>query len=140
MALNDIASKAVIISASGMATGGRVLHHLRNRLPDERNTVMFAGFQVDGTRGRRLIDGVESIKLLGEEIPVRANVVNFGGFSAHGDREDLVRWVSSLGGPPRRTFVVHGEPVAAEALAARLDEQLGHAAMVPSLDTAVRLT
>jgi metallo-beta-lactamase family protein len=140
MALNDIKSHAVIISASGMATGGRVLHHLRNRLPDERNTVMFAGFQVDGTRGRKLIDGADTIKLLGEEVPVRARVINFGGFSAHGDRDDLMRWVASLGRPPRRTFVVHGELVAANALAERLDERLGHAASVPAIDSTVRLT
>lgn len=139
-ALHSVSGNAIIISASGMATGGRVLHHLRRRLGDERNTVLFAGYQVDGTRGRKLIDGARSIKMLGEEVAVRAGVDNFRGFSAHGDRDDLMRWASSLTRIPRRTFVVHGEPVAASALRDALDEELGHDAAVAEIDSVVRLT
>jgi len=138
--LHDVRDRAIIISASGMATGGRILHHLRRRLPDERNTVLFAGYQVDGTRGRKLVDGAPSIKMLGQEVDVRARIEDLRAFSAHGDRDDLLRWVQSLDTTPRRTFVVHGEPVAASALRDRLDEQLGHDAAIADLDEVVRLT
>lgn len=139
-ALHDVTGNAVIISASGMATGGRVLHHLRQRLGDGRNSILFAGYQVDGTRGRKLVDGADSIKMLGDQILVRAAVENLRGFSAHGDREDLVRWASALAGPPRRTFVVHGEPVAAAALGETLAGQLGHRAEVAGLDSSAELS
>ena len=139
-ALHKVAGPAIIVSASGMATGGRVLHHLRQRLTDARNTVLFAGFQVDGTRGRKLVDGATTIKMLGEELSVRARIENLRGFSAHGDRDDLVRWVRELAAVPRRTFVVHGEPTGAMALRDRLDEDLGHDATVAALDETVRLT
>ena len=124
---------AIIISASGMATGGRVLHHLRQRVGEARNTVLFAGFQVDGTRGRKLVDGAETIRMFGEDLPVHARIENFKGFSAHGDQEDLLRWASSLARPPRRTFVVHGEITAAEAFRDLLTERLQHHAHVPRL-------
>jgi metallo-beta-lactamase family protein len=138
--LHEVDTRAIIISASGMATGGRILHHLRRRLPDERNTVLFAGYQVDGTRGRKLVDGAPTIKMLGEEVEVRAHVEDMRAFSAHGDRDDLLRWVGSLRMIPRRTFVVHGEPPAATALRDRLDDDLGHDATVAELDAMVRLT
>ena len=138
--LHQVSERAIIISASGMATGGRILHHLRRCLPDERNTVLFAGYQVDGTRGRKLVDGASTIKMLGEEVPVRAHIEDLRAFSAHGDRDDLFRWVRSLETTPRRTFVVHGEAAAADALRDRLDEQLGHDATVAELDAVVRLT
>ena len=137
--LHDVAGRAVIISASGMATGGRVLHHLRRRLPDLRNTVLFAGYQVDGTRGRKIVDGASTIKMLGAEVEVRAHIENLRGFSAHGDRDDLLRWARSLDGIPRGTFVVHGEPPAAQALRDRLDAECGHRAVVAQLDDVVRL-
>jgi len=138
--LHDVSQRAIIISASGMATGGRILHHLRRRLPDERNTVLFAGYQVDGTRGRKLVDGTTTIKMLGQEVEVRARIEDMRAFSAHGDRDDLLRWVGSLETIPRRTFVVHGEALAADALRDRLDDQLGHDATVAELDAVVRLT
>jgi metallo-beta-lactamase family protein len=138
--LHEVSARAIIISASGMATGGRILHHLRRRLPDERNTVLFAGYQVDGTRGRKLVDGASTIKMLGEEVEVRAHVEDLRAFSAHADRNGLLRWVGSLRTVPRRTFVVHGEGPAAAALRDRLDEELGHDATVAELDTVVRLT
>ncbi len=137
--LHDVTGRAVIISASGMATGGRVLHHLRRRLPDPRNTVLFAGYQVEGTRGRKIVDGARTIKMLGADVEVRAHIENMRGFSAHGDRDDLLRWARSLDGIPRSTFVVHGEPPAAQALRDRLDAECGHRAVVARLDDVVRL-
>jgi metallo-beta-lactamase family protein len=137
--LHDVSSRAVIISASGMATGGRVLHHLLRRLPDRRNTVLFAGYQADGTRGRKIVEGARSIRMLGVDVDVRAHIENLRGFSAHGDREDLLRWVRSLDAIPRRTFVVHGEPMAARALCDRLNMECGHRATVAQLDDAVWL-
>ncbi len=137
--LHELDGPAIIMSASGMATGGRVLHHLARRIGDPRNTVLFAGFQVDGTRGRKLIEGAETIRMLGEDFPVRCHVTHLEGMSAHADRAQLLRWTKSLGCTPRRTFVVHGEPASAEALAQSLREELGHKAEVPSIDTIVDL-
>ena len=137
--LASLRSNAIIISASGMATGGRVVHHLSQRVGDKRNTVMFAGFQVDGTRGRKLIDGAQTIRMFGQDWPVRAHIENFSKFSAHGDREDLLRWAGSLDRKPRQTFVVHGETLAAESLADALETNLGHQAIVPGLDASIRL-
>lgn len=138
-ALHDVSSRAVIISASGMATGGRVLHHLLRRLPDPRNTVLFAGYQVEGTRGRKIVDGARTIRMLGVDVDVRAHVENLRGFSAHGDRDDLLRWARSLEGIPRGTFVVHGEPLAARALRDRLETECGHRSVVAQLDDVVAL-
>jgi metallo-beta-lactamase family protein len=139
-ALHDVHGRAIIISASGMATGGRILHHLRARLPDARNTVLFAGYQVEGTRGRKIVDGARRVKMLGSDVEVRAHIEDLRSFSAHGDREDLLRWTGALETTPRRTFVVHGEAAAAQALRDSLDEQLGHDASVAQLDSVVRLT
>lgn len=120
----------VIISAAGMATGGRVLHHLARLLPDPKTTVLFVGYQAAGTRGRKLVDGAETIKIHGEEIPVRARIRTIRGFSAHGDQGEIDRWLSGFGQPPVRTFCVHGEPVALEATRARLEAR-GWPAYVP---------
>jgi metallo-beta-lactamase family protein len=122
---------AVIISASGMATGGRVLHHLAQRLPDPRNSVLLVGYQVEGTRGRALADGVSVLKLLGRYVPVRAEVASFGGFSAHADRAELLAWLGALPQPPQMVFTVHGEPAAASALRQAIASDLGWAAAVP---------
>jgi metallo-beta-lactamase family protein len=119
-ALNRKKGPFIVVSASGMATGGRVLHHLRARLPDARSSVALVGFQPHGTRGRRLLEGERSIKMLGRYVPVRAEVVDLGGFSVHADAEELAAWVGGMQEPPGTVFVVHGEPPAAEALAARL--------------------
>jgi len=107
---------AVIISASGMATGGRVLHHLARCLPDPRNSVLLVGFQVEGTRGRALADGAPAVKMLGRYVPVRAEVVNLPNFSAHADQQELVDWLAASPRPPQMTFTVHGEVAAAAAL------------------------
>ena len=122
---------AVIISASGMATGGRVLHHLKARAPDERNAVVFPGFQVGGSRGARLVAGEREVKIHGEMVPVRAEVLHLQGFSAHADRAGLLDWLRQLRRPPHQTYVVHGEPDAADALRVAIQNELGWAVRVP---------
>jgi metallo-beta-lactamase family protein len=129
-ALNQHRGPIVIISASGMATGGRVLHHLAHRLPDPRTTVVLTGFQAAGTRGRSLADGAPTLRIHGADVPVCARVVQVDGLSAHADREELRRWLAGFRRPPRRTWVVHGEPQAADRLAATLRADFGWAAEV----------
>lgn len=138
-ALNDHRGPLVIISASGMATGGRVLHHLAHRLPDPRTTVLLTGFQAAGTRGRSLADGAATLRMYGTDVPVRARVVQVDGLSAHADREELRRWLRGFRRPPRRTYVVHGEPQAADRLAAMLRTDLGWTAQVAEDHETVRL-
>jgi metallo-beta-lactamase family protein len=115
-AINDHRFPSVIISANGMATGGRVLHHLIQRLPDERNSVVFVGFQAFGTRGRLISEGARQIRIFGVDYPVRAAVHVISSFSAHGDYSEILRWLSGFRRAPRRTFLVHGEPKAIEAM------------------------
>jgi metallo-beta-lactamase family protein len=129
-ALNDLPGPFILLSASGMATGGRVLHHLARRLPDPRTTVLLVGFQAAGTRGARLQQGAPTVKIHGEEIPVKARVATISGFSAHADEAELMRWLGSFPAPARQTFLVHGEPTALLAAKARMD-RLGWPAMVP---------
>jgi metallo-beta-lactamase family protein len=138
-ALHEIRSKAIIISASGMGTGGRVVHHLARRVGGRRNTVLFAGHQVAGTRGRKLVDGAKTIRMHGKDHPVRCRVEHVDSFSAHGDQRELLRWVGSLATKPRRTFVVHGEPAASAAFADKLVEQYGHAVELPDLGSVYTL-
>ena len=116
---------SIVISSSGMAEGGRVLHHLKVALPDARNTVLFAGYQAAGTRGRRLVDGEKSIKIHGGWVPVAARVEHIDSMSAHADSTEIMRWLGGFAQPPKRTFIVHGEPVAQDALGARIASQLG---------------
>lgn len=119
-ALNRVHGPCIIVSASGMATGGRVLHHLERRLPDPSTTVLLVGFQAVGTRGWSLQNGAASVRIHGADVPVRARVVSLSGFSAHGDRDEVTRWLDGAPRPPRRTFCVHGEPPALAAQAARI--------------------
>ena len=121
-ALNERREPAVIVAASGMATGGRIVHHLANRLPDRRNTVVFVGYQAAGTRGRALLDGAQSISIHGRRIPVAAEIGQMQGLSAHADCNDLLRWCKALPGKPRRIFLNHGEDPARKALAAAIAE------------------
>ncbi len=121
--LNTRPGPAVIISASGMCTGGRILHHLKWRLPDERNAVLFVGYQAEGTRGRLLLEGAERIRIHGEEIPVRARIASVDALSAHADRNELLRWLAGFEHPPRQAFIIHGEREAARALADALIER-----------------
>lgn len=122
---------AIIISSSGMATGGRVLHHLAQRLPDHRNTVIFVGFQAPETRGHRIVSGAPSVRIFGEEVPVRARIETFEEFSDHADYEEILRWLSAFQQPPRQVLLVHGEPHAAEALEKRIEEKFGWDVHVP---------
>jgi metallo-beta-lactamase family protein len=121
-ALDSATGPAVIIAASGMAESGRILHHLAHGIGDHRNLVLIVGFQAEHTLGRRIQDGANPVKILGDEYPVRAEVETIGGYSAHADRGELLAWVRRLGGPIRRAFVVHGEPGSLEAMAKMLQE------------------
>ena len=121
----------VVISASGMATGGRVLHHLKRFLPDPKHTVLIVGYQSAGTRGRSLIDGAEELKIHGQYVPVRASVRKLDGLSAHADAAEIISWLRDSALRPRRVFVTHGEPAAADALRRRLRDELGFEALVP---------
>jgi metallo-beta-lactamase family protein len=125
----------IIISASGMATGGRVLHHLRRFLPDDRNTILFVGYQAAGTRGRALVDGTDELKLHGQYVKVKARVVQVEGLSAHADYAELIDWLKPAGLSPRRVFVTHGEPAAADAFRRRLRDAFGWNTVVPDDDS-----
>jgi metallo-beta-lactamase family protein len=138
-AINDVRGTAIIIAASGMATGGRVLHHLRRRLPDSRATVLLVGYQAPGTRGRLLQDGARTVRIFGEDVPVRARIETIHGLSAHADADGLLRWLRTATGPPRRVFVVHGDPGPAETLAGRIRAELGWDAAVPAYRERVTL-
>ena len=139
MAINDQRYPSIVISASGMATGGRVLHHLANRLPDHRNTVILVGYQAEGTRGRALFDGARSVKMLGRYIPVRAEIVNVPAFSVHADQRETLDWLRSAPRPPDTTFIVHGEQTAASTLHDVIEQELGWTAVVPRYLERVRL-
>jgi metallo-beta-lactamase family protein len=130
-AIDRRSAPAVIISASGMATGGRVLHHLQRFLPDPRTTVLLVGFQAAGTRGRALLEGAHELKLLGQYVPVRATIRQVEGLSAHADYREIIEWLGSSRLAPRRVFVTHGEPAAADALRRRLHEAFGWDAIAP---------
>ena len=123
--INQVEGPVIIISSSGMATGGRILHHLEKRLPDPRTTVLLVGFQAAGTRGRLLQEGVRFLRMYGQEVPVRARVETIDGLSAHADQKDILRWLAGFKEPPRQTFVVHGEPKQAEGLSRVIAEKLG---------------
>jgi metallo-beta-lactamase family protein len=129
----------IIISASGMATGGRVLHHLKRFAPDSKNTILFAGFQAAGSRGAAMLAGAETIKIHGEYVPIRAKVRNLDMLSAHADADEILRWLRGFEAPPRMTFIVHGEPVAADALRHRIEEELGWPCLVPDHGQTVAL-
>lgn len=129
--LNHLGYPSIIVSASGMATGGRVLHHLKAYAPDARNTILFAGFQAAGTRGASLVAGAPSVKIHGAYVPVRAEVANLDMLSAHADREQLQAWLGAMPAPPRRVFVTHGEPVAADALRLAIEERHAWPVTVP---------
>jgi metallo-beta-lactamase family protein len=131
MTLNSPGMACIIVSASGMASGGRVVHHLAHLLPDPRNTVLLVGYQAVGTRGRALIDGARQVKIHGRYVPVRAEVTELQEFSVHADADDLVAWLRGAPAAPQVCYVTHGEPEAAAALAARIRDELDWCAVVP---------
>jgi metallo-beta-lactamase family protein len=135
-AINNVKTPCIIISASGMVSGGRVLHHLALRLPDARNAVILAGFQAEGTRGRALQEGARSLKLYGQDVPVGAEIVQMGQFSAHAGKSELLRWLTGFPTPPKQTYLTHGEPVPAQALQAAIQQKFQwKAAVARYLDT-----
>ena len=138
-ALNALRYPAVIVSASGMATGGRVLHHLKALGPNRRNTIVFAGYQAGGTRGARLLSGERTLRIHGEDVTIDAEVVSLPGMSAHADAGQLVGWLSTAPRPPRGIYLNHGEAGPADALRQRIERELGWAAMVPRLGQSVEI-
>lgn len=128
---------AVIVSSSGMATGGRVLHHLKALAPDPHNTIVFAGFQAGGTRGSRILAGERSIRNYGEEVAVNAEVVSLPGMSAHADAAQIVQWLRTAPKAPLGVYLNHGEPAAADVLRQRIERGLGWTVTVPRLGQSV---
>src|SRR5436853_620197 len=122
-AINDVKKPCIIISASGMISGGRVLHHMVQRLPDAKNAVILAGFQAEGTRGRPPQEGAKSLKLYGQDVPVCAEIAEMGQFSAHAGKRELLRWLTALPAPPKQTYLTHGEPAAAQSFQAAISEK-----------------
>ncbi len=139
MALDELTAPAIIVSASGMATGGRVLHHLRRYLPDHRASVVLVGFQAQQTRGRQLADGAKQIKMLGHYLTVHAEVVNLPAFSVHADQDELLGWLETSDTAPEAAYVIHGEPEASEHLRDAIEHRLGWNAIVPHLGEKVRV-
>ncbi len=131
IALNRLESGAVILAASGMCDGGRIRHHLKHRLSNPHTTVIIIGYQATGTLGRLLVDGAKSVRLLGEDVAVRARIATLGGFSAHADQATLMDWLSHFRTRPTRLFLVHGEMRASAAFAAKIQSDLGWNAVIP---------
>jgi metallo-beta-lactamase family protein len=130
-ALAQRAGPQIIVAASGMATGGRVIHHLKVFAPDPKNLILLAGFQAGGTRGAALAAGARSIRIHGQDVPVNCAVVQLSAMSAHADANELLAWMRQAPTPPKRTFVTHGEPAASDALRARIERELGWSACTP---------
>lgn len=129
----------IIVSASGMATGGRVVHHLKSFIGDPRNLVLLAGFQAPGTRGGALASGARTLRMHGEQFEVRAEVGQLRAASSHADADEILAWLRSTGVPPKRVFITHGEPAASDALCQRVERELKWQAMVPDYLQTVEL-
>lgn len=139
MALNRLEGGAIIVAASGMCDGGRIRHHLKHRLPNPHTTVLIIGFQAAGTLGRRIVDGAQTVRIFGEEVPVRAKIVTLGGFSAHADQSALLAWLKALHKVPDQLFLVHGEEAIQTAFAAAIDAQLRWTARIPAQGETIQL-
>lgn len=137
--LNDAEGARVIVSASGMMTGGRVLHHALRLLPNPNATLVFVGYQAAGTRGRRILNGEAEVKILGQWVPVRCRIERINSFSAHADWKEILRWLEGMQTPPRRTFITHGEPPAAEAMAEHIRQRFGWEVTVPGYGDKVEI-
>lgn len=132
-ALNDPINSCIIISASGMGSGGRVVHHLENMLPHPEHAVVLIGYQAEGTRGRALVDGAKTVKMHGNSVSVLAEIVQIEGLSVHADADEVCTWLSTSTSPPANTFVVHGEPAASAAMAEKINRELGWSTTIPRL-------
>jgi len=130
--INSVVTPCIILSASGMCTGGRILHHLARRLPDAKNAIILAGYQGDGTLGRHLQEGAKIARIHGQDIPVRAEITEVSQFSAHADRGELIRWLSGFTAPPKQLYLVHGDPPAAQAFRGTVQQQLHWPVTVPA--------
>ncbi|MCL6269079.1 MBL fold metallo-hydrolase [Sansalvadorimonas sp. 2012CJ34-2] len=139
IALNSQKFPSIIISASGMASGGRVVHHLNTLAPNHRNSIVFMGFQAPGTRGEKLISGAETIRVFGRDIPVRASVHKLDNLSAHGDYEDILSWLGKIKQPPKEILINHGTPESSDNLANHIRERFGWEARVPALNETVTI-
>lgn len=139
IAINQQKSRAIIISASGMATGGRILHHLRQRLPYPENTILFIGYQAEGTRGRTILEGKPHVKLHGKHIPIKANIENISGFSGHADYNEILAWLMGFNKPPEKTFITHGEAEASASLADKIRKQFGWNVVIPDFGDSFEL-
>jgi metallo-beta-lactamase family protein len=139
MALNRLAGGALIVAASGMCDGGRIRHHLRHRLPNPHTTVLFIGYQAVGTLGRRLVERAPSVRIFGEDVPVRAEIATLGGFSAHADQATLLEWLGHFTRRPERLFLVHGELDVMQVLARRLGDHYGRQPYLPAHGETIQL-
>jgi metallo-beta-lactamase family protein len=139
-AINAVHGPVMIISSSGMMTGGRILHHLRQRLPDPRNTIILGGYMASGTRGRLLQDGAKFLRMFGMDVPVRASIETVPGLSGHADRSDLLRWTAQFQTPPTQTFLTHGELTAMNALAETLRKDRHWQVATPFMGEQVELS
>jgi metallo-beta-lactamase family protein len=137
--INEMPGPKIIVSASGMADAGRILHHLKHNLWQENCSVIIAGYQAEGTMGRRLIEGSKQVKIMGEDIKVNAKIYNMKGFSAHADKEQLLEWYGKMKQPPKAFFVTHGEFDAASNFADELQRRLGTAAYIPQYGDSVTI-
>ncbi|MFC1544860.1 MBL fold metallo-hydrolase RNA specificity domain-containing protein [Gemmatimonadota bacterium] len=137
--INEIKGRAIIISASGMVTGGRILHHMMHRLPQKQNTILFIGYQAEGTRGRLMLDGARTIKIHGQQVPVHAKIEQIDGFSGHPDSNEIVAWLMGVNVKPETAFIVHGEADSSAALALRIREKLGWNVEVPEFGQSFEL-
>jgi len=131
-AINKQPGPFVVIAGSGMCNGGRIQHHLLHRLSDPKNTVLFTGYQAGGTLGRRILDGEEYVSIFGTEVAVRARVERANALSAHADQQEMMDWLGHFQAPPKKTFIVHGDPDAQQALVARIESELGWSCVIPA--------
>jgi metallo-beta-lactamase family protein len=138
-ALNGRRGPMIVIAASGMATGGRVVHHLKAFAPERRNTILFTSFQAGGTRGDSMVNGAPTVRIHGEDVPVRAEVAVLGNLSGHADAGEILTWIGGFAAPPRLSFITHGEPPAADALRQRIERELGWRCKVPDYLETVEL-
>jgi metallo-beta-lactamase family protein len=138
-ALAAVKGPAIIISASGMLQGGRILHHLQQRLSKPENTVLFVGYQAEGTRGRALLEGKKEVKIHGQKISVNAKIENISGFSGHADYNEIIAWLMGFNRPPKKTFIVHGEPDASKALAEKIKSKFGWDTVIPEFEQTFEL-